>query len=60
MLSGLHDADFASFMNDLVSQAPPVPAPDRMAQWTAILQAEKSMGAAARLDQAKCASEASH
>jgi hypothetical protein len=49
MLSGLHDADFASFMNDLVSQAPPVPAPDRMAQWTAILQSENT-GAGTRAE----------
>lgn len=42
LMSGQYGPDYAKFMDDLVAEAPPVPAPDRMVQWTAILQAEKS------------------
>jgi hypothetical protein len=59
-MSVQYNAGFQESMNDLVRQASAQSAPDRMAQWTAILQAEQSTGAAARLNQAERASETSH
>ena len=42
LMSAQYGDDFRRFMDEIIEKAPSGPSPDRMAEWTAILQAEKS------------------
>lgn len=42
LMSPQYGDDFRRFMDEIIEKAPSGPAPDRMVEWTAILQAEKS------------------